>query len=91
MSIRHRQVDTQVYTGRIYGPVRRFVASLSCQYLFVWLAQLVKALAAPTHVRSCVQKIRVRSQSDAGFHPSGVGDREAISMQMGDHYIILRM
>jgi len=29
--------------------------------LSVWLAQLVKTLAAPTHVRSCVQEIRVRS------------------------------
>jgi len=27
----------------------------------VWLAQLVRALAAPTHVRSCVQEVRVRS------------------------------
>jgi len=27
----------------------------------VWLAQLVKALVAPTHVRSCVQEVRVRS------------------------------
>jgi len=27
----------------------------------VWLAQLVKALAALTHVRSCVQEVRVRS------------------------------
>jgi len=29
--------------------------------LTVWLAQLVKALAAPTHVRSSVQEVRVRS------------------------------
>jgi len=29
--------------------------------LSVWLAQLVRALAAPTHVRSCVQEVRVRS------------------------------
>jgi len=29
----------------------------------VWLAQLVKALAAPTHVRSRVQEVRVRSPS----------------------------
>jgi len=27
----------------------------------VWLAQLVKALAAPTHDRSCVQEVQVRS------------------------------
>jgi len=27
----------------------------------VWLAQLVRALAAPTHVHSCVQEVRVRS------------------------------
>jgi len=27
----------------------------------VWLAQLVRALAAPTHVRSCVQEVWVRS------------------------------
>jgi len=27
----------------------------------VWLAQLVRALAALTHVRSCVQEVRVRS------------------------------
>ena len=26
----------------------------------VWLAQLVKSLAAPTHVHSCVQEIRVQ-------------------------------
>jgi len=29
--------------------------------LSVWLAPLVRALAAPTHVRSCVQEVRVRS------------------------------
>jgi len=29
--------------------------------LAVWLAQLVTTLAAPTHVRSCVQEVRVRS------------------------------
>jgi len=33
-----------------------FLAEMS-----VWPAQLVKALAAPTHVRSCVQEVRVRS------------------------------
>ena len=27
----------------------------------VWLAQLVKSLAAPTHVHSCVQEVRVQS------------------------------
>jgi len=34
-----------------------------CQIYIVlaWLAQLIKALAAPTHVRSCVQEVRVRS------------------------------
>jgi len=31
------------------------------QILSVWLAQLLRALAAPTHVRSCVQEVRVRS------------------------------
>ena len=25
----------------------------------IWLAQLVKSMAAPTHVRSCVQEVRV--------------------------------
>jgi len=36
----------------------------SCSHdwpITVWLAQLVKALATPTHVRSCVQEVRVRS------------------------------
>jgi len=44
--------------------------------LSVSLVQLVKALAAPTHVNSCVQKVRVRSPEqklDSGFHPSGIG------------------
>ena len=35
---------------------RRVMISLS-----VWLAQLVKALAAPAHVHSCVQEARVQS------------------------------
>jgi len=34
--------------------------------LAVWLAQLVKALAAPTHVRSCVPEVRVRSPERLG-------------------------
>jgi len=45
-----------------------------------WLAQLVKALAVPTHVRSCVQdsaggtgSIPGADKLDSGFHPSGVG------------------
>jgi len=29
-----------------------------------WLAQLVKALVSPTHVRSCVQEARVRFRTD---------------------------
>jgi len=41
----------------------------------VWLAQLVKALAAPIHVRSCVQEVQTRrgQARDSGFHPSGLG------------------
>jgi len=34
----------------------------SIQFVSVWLAQLVRALAAQTHVRSCVQEVRVRSR-----------------------------
>jgi len=37
------------------------LTELSRLALLVWLAQLVKALAAPTHVRSFVQEVRVRS------------------------------
>jgi len=40
---------------QLYGTLRRVRRS-------VWLAQLVKALAAPTHVRSCVQEVDVRSR-----------------------------
>jgi len=34
---------------------------VNCELVSVWLAQLVRALATPTHVRSCVQEVRVRS------------------------------
>jgi len=37
------------------------VATIFQQQHSVWLAQLVKALAALTHVRPCVQEVRVRS------------------------------
>jgi len=44
-------------------------------YIYGWLAQLVKALDAPTHVRSCVQEVRVRSpeqtSSALAFIPPG--------------------
>jgi len=40
--------------------------------LSVWLAQLVKALATPTHVRLCVSIPRA-DKLDSGFHPSGFG------------------
>jgi len=39
----------------------RYGTNYHHQYLSVWLAQLVKALAAPTHVHSCVQEVWVRS------------------------------
>jgi len=41
----------------------------------VWLAQMVEALVAPTHVRLCVQEVRVRSpertSSTLAFIPPG--------------------
>jgi len=43
-------------------------------YIPVWLAQSVKTLDAPTHVRSCVQEVRVRCSvwtSSTLAHPSG--------------------
>jgi len=46
-----------VYYGFVLGvDMTRLYQSSS-----VWLAQLVRALAAPTHVRSCSQEVRVRS------------------------------
>ena len=45
--------------------------------LSVWLAQLVKPLAAPTHVHSCVQEVWVQSPertiSTQDSIPSGIG------------------
>jgi len=63
-----------------------------CVYIYmyvcqsVWLAQCVKASAAPTHVRSCKQEVRVRhpvsgsDKLDSGFHPSVYVKCGAISM-----------
>jgi len=44
------------------------------RYIVVWLIQLVKALAALTHVRSCVQEVQVRSpeQTSVTLASSGV-------------------
>jgi len=41
-------------TSLAYRPIKHYTCLLSA-------AQLVKALAAPTHVRSCVQEVRIRS------------------------------
>jgi hypothetical protein len=47
--------------------------------LYVWLAQLVTSLAAPTNVvHSCVHEVTGSipgaDNLDSGFHPSGVGE-----------------
>jgi len=47
-----------------FGFGMMFLSSVQAEiyvYVSVWLAQLVKALAALTHVCSCVQEVRVRS------------------------------
>jgi len=45
------------------------------QYLSIWLAQLVKAFAAPMHVCYCVQEVRVQSpeqtNSTLATNPTG--------------------
>jgi len=40
---------------------RQSVTLFATLLLSVWLAQLIKALAAPTYVHSCVQEVTVRS------------------------------
>jgi len=51
--------------------------SMVCS-MSVWLAQLVRALAAPTHVRSCVQEVRFDPRSGQAW------------LWLGDHYRRLR-
>jgi len=52
-----------------------------CCLSVIRLAQLVKAVAARTHVRSRMQEVRVRSlELNNDFHPSGVGKIRAFSI-----------
>jgi len=64
----------KVFTLRsLYTPLGwqpSVLASLS-----VWLSQLDKALAAPTHVRSCVQEIPVRSPEQISFTLASIPPR----------------
>jgi len=54
-------VELDICTSSGYLCLRPLFASISEQNVSVWLAQLVKALAALKHVRSCVHEVRVQS------------------------------
>jgi len=53
-------VDPRMHGPAVAGP---WAGYTSGYFSSVWLAQLVKALAALTRVRSCVQEVRVLSRS----------------------------
>jgi len=53
------QLKGMAFASEIHGVFLQLWHSV--YIMSVWLAPLVKALAAPTHVRSCVQEVRVRS------------------------------
>jgi len=57
------ETDAMIIDSHVNLPLQRV-----CGY--VWLAQLVTALAALTHVRSCVQEVRVRSPEQTSSNPA---------------------
>jgi len=78
-SSKHNAGVHMVNFGECLGVSKRLLreATRDLYATSVWLAQLVKALAAPTHVRSLCsggpESIPGADKLDSGSHPSGVG------------------